>query len=105
MKTTKSEISKVFSELRKFGFLVFNFNSDKKFNRGAMRGFVDHLIIGKNCVWFLEVKIGKDILSPEQIDLLTQLKILEDRTDVVKWYLVPGVEVARQIKEYILEKG
>lgn len=103
MKTTKAEISKIFAELRKYGFLVYNFNQKTKFGRGLV-GFVDHLIIGKNCIWFIEVKIGKDTLTPLQIDLLTRLKIIERKTQVIHWYLITE-ETAIELRDKILEIG
>ena len=104
MKTTKAGISKVFSELRKYGFLVYNFNQKNRFGRGLV-GFVDHLIIGKNRIWFIEVKIGKDMLSREQIDLLTRLKAIGKKFPMVEWSIVTHVEFARKLQEQILSIG
>lgn len=103
MKTTKAEISKMFAELRKHGFLVYNFNQKNRFGRGLV-GFVDHLIIGKNCIWFIEVKIGKDSLTPLQIDLLTRLKLIEKKTQAIRWHLVTE-ETTRELRDKILEIG
>ena len=101
MKTTKAEISKIFAELRKYNFLVYNFNQKNRFGRGLV-GFVDHLIIGKNRIWFIEVKIGKDMLSREQIDLLTRLKAIGKKFPMVEWSIVTHVEFARKLQEQIL---
>ena len=103
MKTTKSEISKIFAELRKFGFLVFNFNSDKKFNRGRMVGFVDYFIIGKNKIYFVEVKIGADDLSYEQEKFKEMLLVLEHNTnDQVSYFNVSNLGEAIELKVHII---
>lgn len=103
MKTTKAEISKVFSELRKFGFLVFNFNSDKKFNRGRMVGFVDYVIIGKNKIYFVEVKIGADKLNPDQEKFKEMLLVLEHNTnDQISYFNVRNLVEATELKVHII---
>jgi hypothetical protein len=62
---TKSNITKKFKQLEKYGYLVKTFNDRRAISKGA-KGFIDHLIIGKGRMYFIEVKIGKDKLSNEQ---------------------------------------
>lgn len=62
-KPTKSEISQEFKQLEKYGYKVFTFNSNK---RVRTTGFVDHVIVGKGKAYFIEVKIGKDVMSELQ---------------------------------------
>ena len=107
MKTTKAEISKVFSELRKYGFLVYNFNQKNRFGRGLV-GFVDHLIIGKNGIYFIEVKIGKDTLRENQQQIYDMVNDLGRKTNwVVNSFIIASpneIEIARNIRNQILEK-
>lgn len=63
MKSTKSIISSGFKELEKYGFKVFNFNSNLKMRT---KDFVDIVVVGKGKAYFIEVKIGKDTLSKGQ---------------------------------------
>lgn len=63
---TKSDITKSFNELRKYGYLVFNFSHNKPVSKGNA-GWVDIVVIGKGYVIFIETKIGKDKPSPEQL--------------------------------------
>jgi len=102
MKTTKAEISKVFAELRKWGFLVFNFNQKNRFGRGLV-GFVDHLVIGRNRIWFIEVKIGKDKFSKEQEDLKDRISEIEGWTNGrIDYRIVFDLQTAKSIQEIIL---
>lgn len=62
---TKADISNTFAQLRKFRFKVFNFNSNHKLPLG-IKDFVDFVIINKNVIVFVEVKIGADKFSAGQ---------------------------------------
>lgn len=106
--TTKAEISKVFAELRKYGFLVFNFNQKNRFGRGLV-GFVDHLIVGTQAVYFIEVKIGKDTIKKDQQELYDMIDDLGRRS---KWTVQPfiitspnEIEIARNIRDRILSNN
>lgn len=109
MKTTKAEISKIFAELRKYDFLVFNFNSDRKLNRGKMTGFVDHLIIGKNCIWFIEVKVGNDTIKPNQQKIYDCVDQIGRRNNwVVDARIITSpdeIKIAKNLRDKILEIG
>ena len=94
---TKKDISRIFAKLRDFGFLVFNFNSNKKLNRGKMTGFCDHLIIGKGKIYFIEVKIGKDTIKPEQF--LLQRAIDETEAD---FRFITSSKEAEDLRDFIL---
>lgn len=72
---TKKMISDCFANLRKWDYLVFNFNNNRKITYGKIQGWTDLVIIGKGCIYFIEVKIRKDKMRDEQNEL--QTKILE----------------------------
>lgn len=63
--TSKSDITKAFNTLRKYGYLVKNFNHNKAMPKGSA-GFPDMCIAGHGYLIFCEVKIGKDKFSPDQ---------------------------------------
>ena len=63
---TKSEITKAFNVLRKFGYLVAHFNDNRRGTQGN-NGYPDMTICGHGYVIFCEVKIGKDVFSPDQM--------------------------------------
>ena len=81
-KSEKSLISTEFARLRDYGYLVFNFNQKTRFGSGLV-GFCDHLIIGFGRIIFLEVKIGRDKLSKEQVKLKDELI----KTDAEYFYI------------------
>ena len=71
----KKKISKAIKELEKAGFKVFNFSSNKRLNIG-MRDFVDYVVITRNIVWFLELKIGTDKMNAGQNDTYYRLQVM-----------------------------
>lgn len=94
----KSDISAQFSNLRKYGAKVFNFQSHKKM-LGHSKDWLDIVVIYRNRIYFLEIKTKstKDKLSPGQIEtreLLTEISSLttfvtyrevneENHTDII----------------------
>ena len=71
--TESKAIKDSFVRLRKFGHIVFNFNSSRANNPG-IKGFPDWLIITRNYnLVFIEVKIGKDKLKIEQEVVIRKL--------------------------------
>jgi hypothetical protein len=73
--TTKSDVSRYFKQLEKYGFKVFNFQSNRAMGTGTV-GMTDLLVIGRAAFekYFIEIKIGRDRLSPEQIALRERLE-------------------------------
>jgi hypothetical protein len=79
MTTEKATISSKLRELeKKLGHLVFTFNSNRRM-MGSCQGWLDHVVINtrKLCIWFIEVKIGRDQLSARQQLLKWTLMKLE----------------------------
>ncbi len=67
LETTKSKIAKRIKALEQTGRIkVVNFNHNRTMPSG-LRGFPDFLILGKNLVVFVELKLGNDRLRKEQI--------------------------------------
>jgi hypothetical protein len=69
MTSLKTLITKQINILKKFGWIIKNFNSRNKMSKGAV-GFVDYLIVNKKYkkIIFVECKIGNDKFSDEQIE-------------------------------------
>lgn len=95
-KSEKSLISAEFARLREYGYLVFNFNQKTRFGSG-MVGFCDHLIIGFGRIIFLEVKIGRDKLRPEQVKLKDELI----KTDAEYLYITE-LFVAQKLSDWLI---
>ena len=102
--TESKAIKDSFVRLRKFGHIVFNFNSSRANNPG-IKGFPDWLIITKkyNLV-FIEVKIGDDKLRKEQsviVDKLANIMgIPNSRIDV---FICKDKKMADNISDQILK--
>jgi hypothetical protein len=73
--TTKSEITNEINRLKQFGWSVLTANSKNPLPIG-LKGFCDHLVIGKKGVIWWEAKIGKDKPSQEQEDLMIIMSFL-----------------------------
>jgi hypothetical protein len=82
MTVTKKTISECFANLRKFGYNVYNFNSQKKMIRG-IKGFSDFMITGHGHIFFIEVKLGKDKFSAEQEAFKDEIKYSAERNPFV----------------------
>ena len=74
--------------LRKYGYKVFNFNSDRKFNRGKMSDFVDIVVMGAGLLYFIEVKLGKDRYSSGQIETKELIERICERNKTIVYYTV-----------------
>lgn len=72
---TKSEITKALKQLERYGWIVKTFNSNR-YNMTGAKGFPDHVLVNatKKELVFIEVKLGKDKLSPEQCEYLVALR-------------------------------
>ena len=101
--TTKKEISDCFANLRKYGYTVMNFNSQKQLIRG-IKGFTDFLIVGAGHLYFIEVKIGKDRFSPEQQAFKIEIQYASERNPFV-FYMECNEDNYKDIHEYILSNN
>ena len=72
----KKAISKAFRELEKLGFKVWNFSSNKRLNAG-MKDFVDYMVLGRNALHVLELKLEGDKFSDGQLDTMERFLRLE----------------------------
>jgi len=70
--TQKEQIADTFKKLKKYGYKVKNRSHYKAMPKG-MIGETDLFGVGNGCLFFFEVKIGKDTLTPEQIELAKSL--------------------------------
>ena len=71
---TKTEITQALKSLEKYGWIVKTFNSKKPTSTGIV-GFPDHFLINpaKQKLVMIEVKLGKDKLSPKQSSFIEAL--------------------------------
>ena len=93
-------IGKAFLELKKYGAILKNYNSRRSFTSGQS-AWVDHVIIYNDVMYLIEVKVGKDTLSPDQLELAE--KLLEFNTEV-NYFIISTLEEARELVEILLDK-
>lgn len=102
---TESEgIKKAFVRLRKYNWLVLNFNN-KKANNPGIRAHTDWLIgKEKNHLIYVEVKIGKDELSKEQKDFIKMIAwFMGLPNSRIRVYIVKTAKEAEQLSDNILQ--
>lgn len=100
----KSDISKIFSVLRNYGYLVYNFNAKKELPLG-FKNFVDHLFVSRDLLIFVEVKIGRDKLSNDQTYLKELIEKLQTRNQSIYYFLITSVESAKHLINNILSNN
>ena len=84
---TKDSISKIFNQLERFGFEVYNFNTGRSVSKG-MKGFPDYVIIGKKNIFFIEVKRKGDTMRPDQERFAEIIKPITVKKDSNVFYLI-----------------
>ena len=69
VKMTKKDITEKIGKLRKYGYLVYPFQNNRK-SRTRLAGIMDYLVVGNGVVVFIEAKLisTKDKLSEKQIE-------------------------------------
>ena len=98
----KKDITKIFNELKKFGWTVIN-NNTPTTQRRQQKGWVDYVIFNFKQIVFIEVKLEKDKLSPEQYDTMIKLKSISGYAGNVNYYLIHDETEAKNLVDYLLE--
>jgi Holliday junction resolvase-like predicted endonuclease len=102
-KNPKSDISKEFVKLKKFGYTVINFNSNKKFGSN-MKGFVDLVLFNKKYLIMAEVKTAatKDTLSDEQKKAAADLSSIMAINKTFHYFQIKNLNDAKNLCGRIL---
>ena len=98
----KKDITKIFNELKKFGWTVIN-NNTPTTQRRQQKGWVDYVIFNTKQIAFIEVKLEKDKLSPGQFDTMLKLKGVSGYAGNVDYYLIHDETEAKNLVDYLLE--
>lgn len=69
---TKTQVKDCFKQLEKHGWTMFTANSNRKVSPG-MKYFPDHHLFGHKKVIYIEVKIGRDVLTEGQLEVQRRL--------------------------------
>lgn len=101
--TESQKIKAEFVRLRSYGGIVFNYNSNRANNPG-LKAHPDWLILTpKLNIVFVEVKLGKDSLSTDQLRVARRLSsVMALPQSRVHYFLCRDSSVAKQISDQIL---
>lgn len=86
---TKTEVTAKLNNLKKIGYKVFTFNSNRYVNAGT-KGFPDHVILipKTGYVVLCEVKLYKDKQSDKQIEFQEVMESIGTKNPMVIYELV-----------------
>lgn len=98
-------ISATFAELRQFGFIVANFNTQGKKRLGSgMRKLCDYIIAGHSGLHFIEVKLEStgDRIRPDQVMFKKIITAISSWTVWVHYWSVVSLDQAGVCYDLIL---
>lgn len=95
---TKKEIAKKFAELRKYGYKVFSFNSNRYMNKATV-GFPDYVVIKCGFLFFIEVKLNKDKYTIAQQEVRDNIGQVIDKNKTIVYKTVTEKNVDEVINE------
>ena len=102
-KKINKQIYNEFSRLENFGFKVFSFNTENALSFG-MKYFVNHIIISKRYLIFIEVNPGKVILSDEKKDLQLFLSHLSSLNKSLHYRIIRNIKDCKILTELLINK-
>ena len=97
-------VSKTYAELRAYGFLVYNFNTQRAMKTGATMRLCDQIVVGDTGLHFIEVKLEstKDRMKPHQLLFKKLIEMIASRTVWVKYWMIQSLDDAQTNYELIL---
>ena len=98
---TKKEITNILKVLKKFNWTIITNNTHRRMNE-SQKNWVDHVIFNQYIIVFVEVKLGKDVLSKGQIDTMKKLKLLSERTPRLEYHIIHDNKEATDLVEHLL---
>lgn len=100
--TTKTDIKNSLKLIERYGGKLYTFNSNRYTGTG-FKGFPDHILFYKGYEIFVEVKIGKDKISAEQIIFKNHIKEVTGKNPFV-FYLVATEKNYTLITDYLMQE-
>jgi len=100
-----TEISKEFLKLKKFDCIVVNFNTNRPVKHRSIQKLTDHIIIGKEAIYFIEVKLKstKDQYKEHQRAVKTKLDNLAKKCSCIYSFECISLVDAKYITNIIAE--
>jgi hypothetical protein len=97
------QIDKEISRLEKYGFKVFSFNKGNALSFG-MKYFVNHIIVSKRYLIFIEVNPNKEIPSDDKKELQLFLSHLSALNRSLHYRVIRNIEDCRRLIELLISK-
>ena len=98
-----SQIRNEFSRLEKSGFKVFSFNNKNVLSFG-LKHFVNHIIVSKRYLIFIEVKHDIEFLSGERKDLQQFLSHLSSLNKSLHYRVIRNLRECKHLIELLISK-
>ena len=98
-----SQIRNEFSRLEKLGFKVFSFNNKNVLSFG-LKYFVNHIIVSKRYLIFIEVKQDIEFLSGERKDLQLFLSHLSSLNKSLHYRVIRNLRECKHLIELLISK-
>ena len=97
-------VSASLAELRRFGFIVTNFNTHRHVKTGSMQKLTDYIIAGHTGVHFIEVKLEStgDTMKPHQKLFKHIIERISERCVWVNYWLIVNLDQAHTAFQIIL---
>lgn len=102
-KKLDNQIDTEFNNLRKFGFNVFSFNCRNTLSFG-MKYFVNHIIVSKKYLIFVEVNPDKEILSEDKKELQLFLSHLSALNKSLHFRIIRNMKDCKELTELLIAK-
>lgn len=99
---TKTDIKNSLKQIERYGGKLYTFNSNRYTGTG-FKGFIDHIIFYKGYIIFIEVKIGKDRIQPEQIICQNCIKETTVKNPFV-FYVLATEKNYTLVTEYLMQE-
>ena len=97
------QIIKEFSRLENFGFKIFSFNNKDALSFG-LKYFVNHIIVSKSYLIFIEVNPGKKIPSDDKKELQLFLSHLSALNKSLHYRIIRNINDFRKLTELLITK-
>ena len=97
------QINKEFNRLENFGFKTFSFNNKDSLSFG-LKYFVNHIIVSKRYLIFIEVSPEKKILSEDQKELQLFLSHLSALNKSLHFRIIRNMKDCKELTELLITK-
>lgn len=101
-----TEISKEFLKLKDIGCVVVNFNTNRPVKHRSIQKLTDHIIIGSEAIYFIEVKLKstKDHYKPAQQVTKAKLDYLAKKCSCIYSWECVSLDDAKFIVKFITQQ-